>query len=790
MLLKKKINMKILERINSYIKVADFLEEKDAKALLYAFEEQIQKKEFLLPFIGQFSAGKSKLLNRLLGSDILPTKSSETTPFLTYIRYGLERKSYFIMADGSIQDVDLDKIIEYDQKFVEECNLHIDSLQIEVPVDCLKSGLVFVDTPGLNTLNENHVNMTSQLLSKSQFVVYLMAGSPSAVDIEIVKQFESLAINAVFVRTHIDLLKSNEENSETSILETKDLLTSLLKHDVSFFPIANADSSTPRFDSYFSNFSSFLEKNIISQYDVFYVNAINERLDKIHDDFLTVLQNKKNIVASQSVKTLEELEEQRSKINNSIRNVQNELSINEKKLKNEGLDVLSNIKMELKERKQNLSDGYNKQIEGVTSDISSEELRSNLIKRLSNDYNVLSQIPTSILNKWVSNSADDINVLLNKEKENALSSIQVGSDFSSSVVSEYAEKEAQLQHEAEGKMNQLAELSKMNEAELNAIGVKKENLNKAIVEFGQIITQKQNGLNDFVSSYTPRHIVKESKAGRVLGKVGAAIDIAMLLIPATGWEKAGTKLLGKAGKLAGKTAELSKLKKAEIYLLETAGKTAHKLGETDNIKDMTEVVSKGGSILSGNEKKENIFSYLQVEHWLRTLGEAISPTTKELDTNYENQYLNEKSNLEEELNNLRNEYHFTTNQMQNLGTSSQRLTQKERSYDRQKKDLQETFDYNMNKLKSEAKEKKNKVYQKFLMDSYDKSMDGYVASLCSDLSDLVDKLSSDLIKSANDFYEKQLTSTQEQLQKLIEQKKCASGEDQMVLIDEQLQNLG
>lgn len=47
--------------------------------------KQIDENELRVTIVGEFSSGKSTFLNALIGKDILPHASSETTATLTYI---------------------------------------------------------------------------------------------------------------------------------------------------------------------------------------------------------------------------------------------------------------------------------------------------------------------------------------------------------------------------------------------------------------------------------------------------------------------------------------------------------------------------------------------------------------------------------------------------------------------------------------------------------------------------------------------------------------------------------
>ncbi len=56
--------------------------------MLHAFSKR-SKKQLVIPIVGNFSAGKSTLLNRFLGSSVLPTGITPETSLATELHYTL-----------------------------------------------------------------------------------------------------------------------------------------------------------------------------------------------------------------------------------------------------------------------------------------------------------------------------------------------------------------------------------------------------------------------------------------------------------------------------------------------------------------------------------------------------------------------------------------------------------------------------------------------------------------------------------------------------------------------------
>ena len=110
--------MDIQEILNSYLEIANELGNNSAKSLINDFIEKNSKQRYELPLIGQFSSGKSATINHLLGRDLLPTKSIETTAFATFISYSETEYATLETVDGGIENISFKEIKQLDNNRV------------------------------------------------------------------------------------------------------------------------------------------------------------------------------------------------------------------------------------------------------------------------------------------------------------------------------------------------------------------------------------------------------------------------------------------------------------------------------------------------------------------------------------------------------------------------------------------------------------------------------------------------------------------------------------------------
>ncbi|MCV3534630.1 dynamin family protein [Campylobacter lari] len=136
---------KILAIKNAFLEPSLHLNDvflKDLELIISSYKKAIN-----IAIIGQFSSGKSTLLNLILQKECLPTGVVPVTFKPTFLRYARE---YFLRVeyeDGSDEIVDIDELA----KFSDQRNelKETKSLHLFAPIELLKD-ITLIDTPGLN----------------------------------------------------------------------------------------------------------------------------------------------------------------------------------------------------------------------------------------------------------------------------------------------------------------------------------------------------------------------------------------------------------------------------------------------------------------------------------------------------------------------------------------------------------------------------------------------------------------------------------------------------------------
>ncbi|MGC9159660.1 MAG: dynamin family protein [Terracidiphilus sp.] len=130
---------------------------------------RLAEDRFNLLVVGRFNRGKSTLMNALLGGDHLPTGMVPLTSVLTTVRYGSRRRlELSFHSTGMRREVPMTQLAEYGTQQGNPGNIrNIALASIELPVEILRRGLFFVDSPGLGSSMIENTQATERFLPQA-----------------------------------------------------------------------------------------------------------------------------------------------------------------------------------------------------------------------------------------------------------------------------------------------------------------------------------------------------------------------------------------------------------------------------------------------------------------------------------------------------------------------------------------------------------------------------------------------------------------------------------------------
>ncbi len=142
---------------------------------------RLAEDRFNLLVVGRFSRGKSTLMNALLGGDLLPTGIVPLTSVITTVRYG-SRKQAVLHFNGRTlnREIPLTQLAEYVTQQSNPGNVKgLAYAEIELPVEILRRGFFFVDSPGLGSSIAENSQTTERFLPEADaFILVTSYDSP------------------------------------------------------------------------------------------------------------------------------------------------------------------------------------------------------------------------------------------------------------------------------------------------------------------------------------------------------------------------------------------------------------------------------------------------------------------------------------------------------------------------------------------------------------------------------------------------------------------------------------
>ncbi len=149
----------------------------DCRSLLTRLAED----QFNLMVVGRFSRGKSTLMNAILGDALLPTGIVPLTSVITTVRYGSRPQVVLHFRDSGLnREVQLSELAAYvTQQGNPGNSKRIAWAEIQLPVEILRRGFFFVDTPGLGSpIIENTLTTERFLPQADAFILVTSFDSP------------------------------------------------------------------------------------------------------------------------------------------------------------------------------------------------------------------------------------------------------------------------------------------------------------------------------------------------------------------------------------------------------------------------------------------------------------------------------------------------------------------------------------------------------------------------------------------------------------------------------------
>ncbi|RVY50925.1 dynamin-like GTPase family protein [Helicobacter pylori] len=311
--------------------------------------ESVQKQQLVIPVVGNFSAGKSTLLNRFLEKSVLPTGITPETSLATELHYSAkERIEAFSNNDEKTESFELN---EQSFEAIKENAAKYSYLKVYLNNEALKDSapLVFVDMPGFDSPISSHTHAILEYLERGVHFVILTSVEEVSLTKHMVRELKNLlefdkGLSFILSKTNLRTPSQVGEISryiQDQIQDHLDLTTHLIcsnKDNNALLEVADKIDAEKLFSALYLKRLKFLNsqlqnslKSVIKSFDYSKEKALEEiqaldlgvkDIEKTYEKLRANLEEEYSSVAVNSVvkKVIEEIREQKSYLASLIYN--------------------------------------------------------------------------------------------------------------------------------------------------------------------------------------------------------------------------------------------------------------------------------------------------------------------------------------------------------------------------------------------------------------------------------------------------------------------------------------
>lgn len=642
----------MLNILDKYKEIATYLKEDYLIQNIDLMKKAINNKEFLLSFVGQFSAGKSKLINNIIGQDILPVHISETTQVVTFIRYSPIEYANIFYTDLTQKEVRIEEVKEIWQGNIESNSKSIKYIDIYINSNLLKSGVIIADTPGVNTIITNHENITNDVLKYSEEIIYVISKPLTDIDVSFIRQILKMGLNISLVRSFMDKIKVSEENPLEVVEEDINRVLDIFKNEnIQMYHVSNEKLNEWHKNT--ENIKTYIVECLAINIEKKIEESCNKRLDAISIKMLDELNYKKNSLELLFNGDIEKFNNEKEEVEKKIKSLKDKLNYKKDLLKEEINNAKDRATKDLNETKYLVINNGTREIENISYNNKSQEIIKNTAFKLFNEaYEQLQDIYVSPFNAVV----EECNHIIKSELDNIdlnnvinINEITCDSIEEMALENEYNKGEVE---QIKRELINIKETLKLRDEALSECVIEKEENSIEKEEISKLVKEIEEDIKK-LGVYQPKYIeneINQTQPSEVMRSLGSMLDLATLFIPGKAYTTIGSKV-AKVSKSAGKM--ISSYKKYDKI---KDGLQAAKIiyDKTKVRKEDINKVIKGTKDLKNKAGSVGLLDYLTFEYWFEKVGSQFdTPITMEVDREYEMEFIKSKSELTQKYNEIK-----------------------------------------------------------------------------------------------------------------------------------------
>ncbi len=588
--------------------------------------------EITVTVTGEFSSGKSRFINALLGrEELLPYGETECTPIYAELVAGETDSLAVLQYDGgrSVYELNPQNMNRF-ARFGENFDCNTAAVNISLGDFRLNRRIHIVDTPGTNTVFSQHEQITRHVLNRSDLVIYLFNKTISNLSLGAIEEIYRQNKNIIFVMTHID---EKEGFNYLDAAEIGRLLTesgnSIAKllgvqvNTLSLFPVGSVrafsdDTYIRPIIDYINRFSENCSKNTLHSIAENKINIIIDKAVCEQENALKSLIAANNIESDELSERIESAKKKTDALRSEISSIGSII-----------VQCSENAEKNAVRKINQLSDKYVTNLESVIDKMTSENIDEMLNREISKtcekyESDVTGEIKKSVNNIMTSaykSAANKISEVMDDIKIPGFERFNLETpvidntwEFQEFDDSEYIMKIRQCDLEEES----LNDARIRRAAEINQA---KERRDQAAEEYNKAVKERAD-----IGAYIPQmdEIVEKSggeggkRIGRVLGEIA---DFALLFInPAGEAAELGAKTVAEGAKAIAVADKIKDGAKVAQYVANAVSDAANEEQSDEELPN-----EKSNGALS---KIAKVLDRVSVGHWGEKIGEAIGDAVK------------------------------------------------------------------------------------------------------------------------------------------------------------------
>lgn len=296
----------IYDQINEYVDISGHIEFADSLINKYEWDCETKKrlisqlqlihnkqkdKCLNLSVVGEFSTGKSSFINALLGENLLVSSVVQgTTVVNTVIEYYTHPVSYILKKNGTYDIINAQSIEELRNELSDvttnPCSArNIELVRVGIPSELLANGIRIIDTPGTNSTESWHEDVTKDALKNLSDLSIILTDAihplPQTLIDFIDENLADIYAQCAFIVTYYDKIKKSERINTLHYIERR-LTQELEILEPKVFPyIAPAIISDKAGEIIMSEQSKMVQISIHSQKQMLELMRRNRQISQI-----------------------------------------------------------------------------------------------------------------------------------------------------------------------------------------------------------------------------------------------------------------------------------------------------------------------------------------------------------------------------------------------------------------------------------------------------------------------------------------------------------------------------